>query len=86
MELPVRATKKRQTPAPIPPRLLVHLWRWQNRRLIANCFVEFNGKPVASVMKGFKMAVGLAGLTDEVTAHTLRHTAVYRRRTLTPTK
>jgi hypothetical protein len=47
-----RATKKRQTPAPIPPRLLAHLRRWKERRLIANSFVEFNGKPVASVKKG----------------------------------
>jgi integrase len=58
-----RATKKRQTPA--PARL----------KLIAECFVEFNGKPVASVKKGFKSAVGLAGLSGKVTPHTLRHTA-----------
>ena len=70
-----RTTKKRQTPAPIPPRLLAHLRRWWNRKLIAECFVEFNGKPVASVKKGFKTAVGLAGLPGKVTPHTLRHTA-----------
>ncbi|MFB6451241.1 site-specific integrase [Bradyrhizobium tunisiense] len=70
-----RTTKKRQTPAPIPPRLLAHLRRWWNRKLIAECFVEFNGKPVASVKKGFKTAVGLAGLPGRVTPHTLRHTA-----------
>jgi len=44
-----RITKKRQTPAPIPPRLLAHLRRWTDRKLIATCFVEFNGKPVVSV-------------------------------------
>jgi integrase len=70
-----RATKKRQTPAPIPPRLLAHLRRWRDRKLIASCFVEFNGKPVASVKKGFKTAVGLASLPGHVTPHTLRHTA-----------
>jgi integrase len=70
-----RATKKRQTPAPIPPRLLAHLRRWRDRKLIATCFVEFNGKPVASVKKGFKTAVRLAGLAGRVTPHTLRHTA-----------
>lgn len=32
-------------------------------------------KPVASVKKGFKSAVGLARLTGRVTPHTLRHTA-----------
>ena len=70
-----RATKKRQTPAPIPPRLLVHMRRWTSRRLIAACFVEFNGKPVASVKRGFQSAVRLAGLAGRVTPHTLRHTA-----------
>ena len=34
-----RATKKRQTPAPIPLRLLAHLRRWRDRKLIATCFV-----------------------------------------------
>ena len=70
-----RATKKRQTPAPVPPRLLAHMRRWARLKLIAECFVEFNGKPVASVKKGFKRAVGLARLTVKVTPHTLRHTA-----------
>jgi integrase len=70
-----RATKKRQTPAPVPPRLLAHLRRWKERKMIANCFVEFNGKPVASVKKGFRTAVGLAKLPGKVTPHTLRHTA-----------
>jgi hypothetical protein len=57
-----RATRKRQTPAPIPPRLLAHLRRWKARRLIATCFVEFNGKPVSSIKKGFRSAVRSAGL------------------------
>jgi integrase len=70
-----RATKKRQTPAPIPPRLLAHLRRWRDRKLIATCFVEFNGKSVKSVKRAFKRAVELAGLTGKVTPHTLRHTA-----------
>ena len=42
---------------------------------MASCFVEFNGKPVASVKKGFKTAVGLARLPGKVIPHTLRHTA-----------
>jgi hypothetical protein len=53
-----RTTRKRQTPAPIPPRLLTHLRRWRDGKLIATCFVEFNGKPVASVKKGFKNGCG----------------------------
>jgi hypothetical protein len=35
----------------MPPRLLVHLRRWRDRKLIVTCLVEFNGKPVASVKK-----------------------------------
>ena len=62
----------RQTPAPMPPRLLAHLRRWRDRKLIPTCFVEFNGKPVASVKKKFKPAVGLPG---KLTPHVLRHTA-----------
>jgi integrase len=69
------ATKKRQTPAPIPERLLAHMRRWKTRHLIENCFIEFNGNPVKSVKKGFKSAVKLAGLSGKVTPHTLRHTA-----------
>ena len=70
-----RATKKRQTPAPVPPRLLAHMRRWKDRNLMVNCFVEFNGKPVASVKTGFRSAVRLAQLPGKVTPHTLRHTA-----------
>ena len=49
--------------------------RWKDRKLISACFVEFNGKPVGSVKKGFKSAVDLAKLPGKVTPHTLRHTA-----------
>jgi integrase len=70
-----RATKKRQPPAPVPRRLLAHMRRWAERKLIADTFVEFNGKPVASVKKGFRSGVRLAGLAGRVTPHTLRHTA-----------
>ena len=60
---------------PIPPRLLAHMRRWTKRKLFATCFVEFNGKPVASVKKGFRSAVNLATLPGKVTPHTLRHTS-----------
>jgi integrase len=70
-----RATNKRQTPAPIPPRLVAHMRRWVRRGIVATHFVEWQGKPVKSVKTGFKHAVGLAGLWGKVTPHTLRHTA-----------
>jgi integrase len=75
--LPVgrRATNKRQTPAPIPTRLLAHMRRWVRRGVITSHFVEWQGAPVKSVKTAFKRAVSLAGLTGRVTPHTLRHTA-----------
>jgi integrase len=60
-----RATKKRQTPVPVRPRLLTHLRRWKERKLIANCFVEFNGKPVASVKKSSERQSGLPSFPAE---------------------
>jgi integrase len=68
-------TKKRQTPVPLPPRLLAHMRRWWDRKLIRRHFVEFNGEAVGSVKTGFRHAVSLAGLSGKVTPHTLRHTA-----------
>jgi integrase len=73
-----RATNKRQPPAPIPPRLLAHMRRWQRLRLVEGHFVEFNGKPIASVKTAFSRAVRLANLSSEggkIVPHTLRHTA-----------
>lgn len=73
-----RATNKRQPPAPIPPRLLAHLRRWQRLGLAASHFVEFNGKPIKSVKTGFARAISLAKLSKEgskIVPHTLRHTA-----------
>ncbi len=69
-----RATKKRQSPAPIPPRLLAHMRRWVRRGIVTSHFVEWHGAPVNSVKTGFKHAVSLAGLWGRVTPHTLRHT------------
>lgn len=69
-----RQTKKRQPPAPIPPRLLAHLRRWAAKGDSNTHFVEWAGKPVASVKTAFKRATEKAGL-EGVTPHTLRHTA-----------
>ena len=72
------ATNKRQPPAPLPPRLLAHMRRWERFGLVGGHFVEFNGKPVRSVKTAFSRAVQLAGLSSEggnIVPHTLRHTA-----------
>lgn len=68
-------TNKRQPTVPIPSRLLAHLRRWHRIDSDAKHFVEFNGKPVASVKTAFKSAVKLAGLGPGISPHTLRHTA-----------
>jgi integrase len=69
-----RRTKKRQPPVKLPPRLLAHVRRWAARGLARKAVVEWNGKPVESVRKGFAAAVQAAGLGVDVTPHILRHT------------
>jgi integrase len=71
-----KATKKRQPPVRLPPKLLDHLRRWHRIGASKHAVVEWNGKSIASVRKGFASAVRAAGLDpNEVTPHTLRHTA-----------
>lgn len=69
-----KATNKRQPPAPIPARLLAHMRRWQAKGIAKDCFVEWNGKPVASVKTAFASAIEKAKL-EHASPHTLRHTA-----------
>src|SRR3984893_17152243 len=69
-----RKTKKRQPRVKLPPRLLAHMRRWAARGLSTKAVVEWNGKPVASVRKGFEAAVRAADLGADVTPHILRHT------------
>jgi integrase len=70
-----RATKKRQPPARLDERLLAHLRRWHRLGIAKHAVVEWNGKPVQSVRKGFATAIKSAEIEKHVTAHTLRHTA-----------
>ena len=68
-------TKKRQPTVRLDGRLLAHLRRWQRLGISLHSVIEWNGKPVRSVRKGFTSAVRAAGLDASVTPHTLRHTA-----------
>jgi integrase len=74
-----RKTKKRQPPVRLPNRLLAHLHRWHRLGIATRAVVEWNGKPVRSVKKGFAAAVRAAGLPttgpDRITPHVLRHSA-----------
>jgi|RhiMetdeSRZDD1v2_1073273.scaffolds.fasta_scaffold32427_7 integrase len=65
-------TNKRRTPAPIPPRLMPHLRRWQ--KLSTQYVIEYDGKPMASQLRrAWNSARGMAGLGPDVTPHVLRH-------------
>lgn len=69
-----RTSKGRPT-LPIPNRLMRFL-RYARRRGSDTGFViTYHGGPVEDVRKGWKRAVERAGLTGQVTPHTLRHTA-----------
>jgi integrase len=72
-----KETKKRQPPARLADRLLAHLRRWERLGIARHAIVEWNGKPVGSVRKGFAAAVAAAGIESarNVTPHILRHTA-----------
>jgi integrase len=73
-----KATNKRQPTVPIPRRLLAHMRRWVAKDIAKGHFVEWGGKPIATVKSSLATAVRLAGLSQaegKVTAHVLRHTA-----------
>jgi integrase len=69
-----RQTKKRQPPVRLEPGLLAHMRRWARLGLSRKAVIEWNGKPVENVRKGFEAAVRAAGLGPEITPHILRHT------------
>jgi integrase len=69
-----RQTKKRQPPVKLPPRLMAHMRRWVAKGLAKKAVVEWNGRPVETVRKGFAAAVQAAELGKGVTPHVLRHT------------
>jgi integrase len=67
-------TNKRRVPAPIPDRLVPHLKRW--RRITVTGPVEYAGRLILKERKGWDRARELAGLGDDVTPHTLKHTCI----------
>ncbi|MGY8677098.1 site-specific integrase [Bradyrhizobium sp. UFLA05-153] len=76
-----KETNKRQPTVDLPPRLLAHLRRWNRLGIAIKAVVEFQGKPVLRVSKGWPEVVKTAGLAteireDRVIPHTLRHTAI----------
>ena len=68
-----RRTKKLQPAARLPPRLLDHLRRWQRNGSI--WAVEYQGGRCGDIKTAWKAVCVTAGF-DDVTPHTLRHTAI----------
>ncbi|MFG6660045.1 tyrosine-type recombinase/integrase [Sulfitobacter sp. 915] len=68
-----RSTKKRRTPTRIPRQLAAHLRRWKAEG--CTWAVEYHGARVGDIKRAFNKAVEEAGL-ENVTPHTLKHTAV----------
>lgn len=69
-----RQSNKRAPPVPLSDRLLAHLRRWRRLEICGDAIVEWHGRGVARVSKGFRAVCEDAGLTD-VHPHILRHTA-----------
>jgi integrase len=84
-----KPTKNRPTRRPALSKLALEIWLYSSSvsklsiarrsRRSAKCgqrfVVEWGGKPVVRMDKGFRDAVKDAGLDADVTPHTLRHTA-----------
>jgi integrase len=71
-----RDTNKKVPTVEIPPRLLAHMRRWHRLGISNHSVLEWCGKPVKNVRRGFVAARETAGLDAKVIPHTLRHTAV----------
>lgn len=69
-----RQGKKRAPAVPLSGRLLAHLRRWHSLGICREAVVEWHGRGVARVSKGFKALCRDAGM-PEVHPHVLRHTA-----------
>lgn len=67
-------TTKRRPPVRLHPRALAHIRRWKAKGICKSAVVEWNGKPVKRVSKGYAAVSKAAGIRS--TPHALRHTAV----------
>jgi integrase len=68
-----RETNKRKQTVRIPRPLLAHLRRWKRKG--QRYVVEWNGKPIARVIKAHNAVVIDTNVGADVTPHTWRHTA-----------
>lgn len=72
-----RETKKRQPPVRLPDRLLGHLRRWQKKDSESGIthVVHYQGEECKKLRRSWATIAKDAGLGDDVTPHTCRHTA-----------
>ena len=70
------ATNKRQPTVPLRPELLAHMRRWHRLGISRRSIIEKDGKPIRGFYRGFVHARDLAGLGEDITPHTLRHTCI----------
>lgn len=68
-----KRTKKRAPPIPLPRQLWVLLRRW--RPSSRQWLIEWKGRPVKKLKRSWALAREAAGLGEDVTPHTMRHTA-----------
>jgi len=66
-------TIKRRPPVRLHPRLLAHLRRWRRLGIAMHAPVEWQGRPVLRVSKGYAAVSKAAGVKSS--PHVLRHTA-----------
>ncbi|MBI9113300.1 MAG: tyrosine-type recombinase/integrase [Maridesulfovibrio ferrireducens] len=57
---------------PVRPEFLEHL-REMKEKATTEHLVEFKGKPVKSIHKGFRNACRRAGISDEIISYDIRH-------------
>jgi len=66
-------SRKRAPPVRLGRRILSHLRRWRKLEPQATHVVHWNGKPIAQFSNTWPIMLKRAGLEDDVTPHTLRH-------------
>ncbi len=74
--LGARETNKRAPTVELYPGVLAHMRRWKRLGISNQSVIEYNGKPVLRIKRGWETLRANAGLGDDVLQHTLRHAAI----------
>ncbi|PHP66770.1 integrase [Zhengella mangrovi] len=69
-----RETAKRKPPMRLPRKLIGHMRRWHRADGPVPFIIHRGGEPVGRIERSLRTAADLAGLSNDVTAHTFRHT------------